>query len=183
MGFGLETGFNEHLQIVTTSNYSAIANPHTLQFTTARNKLSPSAVFSPVVIRWRVPTMSSASVLTFLPTGDCPTANSFRVRVKSYITLAVCRRSICLSAKPLENHDHRFFQLNPRGYSTYVTSSLTRKWGWLLWICLAFVKCMYRTYSMLLKILPFALHTSPMSVQALQSRSCISYVSYATPAA
>jgi hypothetical protein len=28
-----------------------------------------------------------------------------------------------------------------------------------------FVKCMYRTYSMLLKILPFALHTSPLSVQ------------------
>jgi hypothetical protein len=31
---------------------------------------------------------------------------------------------------------------------------------------------------MLLKILPFVLHTSPLSVQALQSRSCVSYVSY-----
>jgi hypothetical protein len=33
---------------------------------------------------------------------------------------------------------------------------------------------------MLLKIVPFALHTSPLSVQALQRRSCLSYVSYAT---
>jgi hypothetical protein len=40
----------------------------------------------------------------------------------------------------------------------------------------------YRTYSMLLKILPFALYTSPLPVQALQSRSCFSYVSYATTA-
>jgi hypothetical protein len=48
---------------------------------------------------------------------------------------------------------------------------------------LGLVKCMYRTYSMLLIIPPFALHTSPLSVQALQSRSCLSYVSYATMAA
>jgi hypothetical protein len=51
------------------------------------------------------------------------------------------------------------------------------KMGW------PFVKCTYRTYSMLLKILPFALHTSPLSVQDLQNRSCLSYVSYATMAA
>jgi hypothetical protein len=37
-----------------------------------------------------------------------------------------------------------------------------------------FSKCTYRTYSMLLKILPFALNTSPLSVQALQNRSCLS---------
>jgi hypothetical protein len=48
MGFGLVIGFIEHLQIVTTSNYRAIASSHTLQFTRARNKSSQSAVFSPV---------------------------------------------------------------------------------------------------------------------------------------
>jgi hypothetical protein len=35
---------------------------------------------------------------------------------------------------------------------------------------------------MLLKILYFALRTSPMSVQALQSRSCQYYLSYASTA-
>jgi hypothetical protein len=76
-----------------------------------------------------------------------------------------------------------FLQLNPCGHSPYVTSSLTRKWVCLLWICFAFVKCTYRTYSMLLKILPCALHINPLSVQASESRSRLSYVSYATTAA
>jgi hypothetical protein len=46
-----------------------------------------------------------------------------------------------------------------------------------------FVKCTYRTYSMLLKILPFPLYTRPLSVQDLHSRSCLPYVSYAITAA
>jgi hypothetical protein len=74
------------------------------------------------------------------------------------------------------------FQLNPCGHSPYVTSSLTRGRVCVLWIGFAFVKCSYRTYGMLLKILPCALHTNPLSVQALQSRSCIFYLSYATTA-
>jgi hypothetical protein len=36
MGFGLVTGFTGHLQIITTSNYSAIGDSHTQHFTTAR---------------------------------------------------------------------------------------------------------------------------------------------------
>jgi hypothetical protein len=35
----------------------------------------------------------------------------------------------------------------------------------------------------LLKILPFALYTNPLSVQVFLSRSCLSYISYATTAA
>jgi hypothetical protein len=39
MGFGLVTGFIEQLQIVTTSNYSALTYLHTLQITvTAAHK-------------------------------------------------------------------------------------------------------------------------------------------------
>jgi hypothetical protein len=49
MGFGLVIEYTDHLQIVTTSNYSAITNPHTMQFTTACTKSSQSAVSSPVV--------------------------------------------------------------------------------------------------------------------------------------
>jgi hypothetical protein len=40
-----------------------------------------------------------------------------------------------------------FLQLNPCGHGPYVTFPLTRRWVWLLWICFAFVKCTYRTYS------------------------------------
>jgi hypothetical protein len=45
---GLVTGFIEHLQNVTTNN-SANANSHTLQFIKARTESSQSAVSSPVV--------------------------------------------------------------------------------------------------------------------------------------
>jgi hypothetical protein len=49
-GIGLVIGFIEQLQIVTTSNYSAIANPHTLQFTTAQTKYFQSVLSLPVVV-------------------------------------------------------------------------------------------------------------------------------------
>jgi hypothetical protein len=46
MGFRLEIGFIDHLQIITTSNYNTIANFHTLQFTAAHAKFFQSAVNS-----------------------------------------------------------------------------------------------------------------------------------------
>jgi hypothetical protein len=64
------------------------------------------------------------------------------------------------------------FQLNSCGHITYVPFSPMRGWVCLLWTALPFVKCTYHTYSMLSKILPYTLHTSPLSVQAFQSRSC-----------
>jgi hypothetical protein len=48
MGFGLVIGFIEHLQIVTTCNYSVVARSHIMQFTTARTESSQCAVSSPV---------------------------------------------------------------------------------------------------------------------------------------
>jgi hypothetical protein len=48
-GFGLVIEFIEYSQIVTTSNYNAIAYSYTQQFTTARTKTSQSAVSSSVV--------------------------------------------------------------------------------------------------------------------------------------
>jgi hypothetical protein len=68
-----------------------------------------------------------------------------------------------------------FFQLIPSNHSPYVTLSLTRKWVYLLRIAWSLVKCTYCTYGTLLNILPFVLYTSPLSVQALQNRSCLSY--------
>jgi hypothetical protein len=80
-----------------------------------------------------------------------------------YFTTAVYRQSVRLSAKSLEVHDQRFFfQLKSCSHSPCVTSSLTSGWVCLLWVCLAFLKYtrIYRTYSMPLKILSFALYQS-----------------------
>jgi hypothetical protein len=49
-GFKSVIEFIEHLQIVTTSNYTAVANSHILLFTTARIKAFQSASFSPAVV-------------------------------------------------------------------------------------------------------------------------------------
>jgi hypothetical protein len=68
--------FLQHLQIVTTSNYSDISNSNTLQLTIACTMSSQSAVSSPVVAWWRISTMYYASMLTFLPAGDYAINNS-----------------------------------------------------------------------------------------------------------
>jgi hypothetical protein len=50
MDFALVIEFIEHLQIITTNNYSAISNSHTQQFITACTKSSQSSVSSPVIV-------------------------------------------------------------------------------------------------------------------------------------
>jgi hypothetical protein len=112
------------------------------------------------------------------------TNSNVNVKVIEALRLEVYRQSFRLGVKPLRHPRQDFFyQLNPCGNRTYVTSTLTWRRVCILWIGFAVVKCTYRTYSMLLKILSFALHTSHLSVQALQSRSCLPYVSHATTAA
>jgi hypothetical protein len=51
MGFGLVTGFNEHLQIITTKNYSTLTNSTTQLLTMAHTKSSISSVSSTVTAR------------------------------------------------------------------------------------------------------------------------------------
>jgi hypothetical protein len=70
-GFGLVIGFTELLQNVTTNNYSANNNSHTLQFTTARTKYYLSAV---IFTNCRLVT---ASMFTSLLAGNCLTTNSY----------------------------------------------------------------------------------------------------------
>jgi hypothetical protein len=72
---------------------------------------------------------------------------------------------------------------NPYGHSPYIISSLARRWVCLLWIGLASAKCLFRTYSIILKFFSFTTGTRLLSVQALQDRSCLSYLAYATTAA
>jgi hypothetical protein len=52
MGFGLVIQFIEDLQIVTTSNYSAVTNSCTQEFTIARTKSSQSAVLPGSGFQW-----------------------------------------------------------------------------------------------------------------------------------
>jgi hypothetical protein len=49
-GVGFVIVFIEHLEIVTTSNYSAIVNSQAHQLTTVCTKNSESVVSSPVVV-------------------------------------------------------------------------------------------------------------------------------------
>jgi hypothetical protein len=91
MGFGLEIGFIEHLQIIDTSNYSSVANWDTLQFTPTHTKSYNSAVFSPVIAWWQLPmadvplTLGSRTVpLSQLP--DCNSNSSQGLNSSSSLT-------------------------------------------------------------------------------------------------
>jgi hypothetical protein len=127
MGFGLVIGFIVHLQIVTTSNYSTIANSHTQQFTTAHTKSSHSAVSSPVV-RKMASNATDPSTFMFMSflAKNCLTTN-YRLRVT--LRLVVYRQSARLHSEPLETHGQNLFsQLNTCSHSPYITSSLRRRW-------------------------------------------------------
>jgi hypothetical protein len=67
-GVGLVTGFTEHLKIITTSNYSALCSSlqHVL-----------SLLILPCLHQLLPGDRSSASMLTFLLAGDCPTTTSY----------------------------------------------------------------------------------------------------------
>jgi hypothetical protein len=62
-GFSLETGFIDHLQMITTSNYTTITNCHTLQITTVHTKSFQSAVTSHFLVTDLNNGDSSASIL------------------------------------------------------------------------------------------------------------------------
>jgi hypothetical protein len=87
--------------------------------------------------------------------------------------------SVPFGAQLLKAHYHIFLQLNSRRHSPYITSSLKSGWVCLLRTGLAFVKYVY----VHVNILPSALYTNPLSVQAFKSRSCLSYLSHAITAA
>jgi hypothetical protein len=70
MGFELATGFTDHLQIVTTSNYYIISNRHTSQITKAHAK--PPARTSHFPVMDLNNGEFSASVLMLLLSSEYP---------------------------------------------------------------------------------------------------------------
>jgi hypothetical protein len=89
IGLWLVIGFIDHLQIVTTSILSAIANSHTLQFTTASAKSFQSAVSSRVVARQRLPTADIPLTLgsRTIPVLHLPASNSNSSQRLNYSSL------------------------------------------------------------------------------------------------
>jgi hypothetical protein len=152
--FGLVNRFIDRLQAVTTNNYDTIADFYTLQFTGAR-----SLVFSVCYCllfksslhrhpyRTELSTDWSQSQSYFTTGGLLPISSSWRKapsdpRPEIFFNWTLAVIHVVFMLHPLWRED---------GFVSY-------EYAW------PFVKCTYRTYSMLLKILPFALYTSPLSV-------------------
>jgi hypothetical protein len=111
---------------------------------------------------------SPASVLMALGARDCLASSSWpqplvlldRInQSQNYFTTGGLPPVSSSWLQPLETHDQGFYFCNWT-LAMLVLMQHPLWWGWvcLLWIWLALVKCTCRTYSMLLKILPFALH-------------------------
>jgi hypothetical protein len=104
MGFGLVIGFTEHLQIITTSNYSAFVNSHTLQFTTERIKSSQSAVSSLAVTwqRLQTPQLSQlhCSCPYWLVTVSQPTPRLAAISHQLPTLLTATQRLLVIAAAP-----------------------------------------------------------------------------------
>jgi hypothetical protein len=91
-GFGLVIGFIEQLQIVTKSNYSALANSHTRLLTIAHGKSSMSSLAVACNGSQQCPPLTS------LPAGDSLTTNSLNCRLSTstYGLLALTVHSLAV---------------------------------------------------------------------------------------
>jgi hypothetical protein len=137
-GLGLVTGFIEHLQNVTTRNYSTVANSQSLQFTTPRTQSSQSALSSRVVAGDefdQCPLLpSSRSYWLAIVPQLTPSKSS-----PSYFTTgSLPLVSSSWRQAPWESRPDFLFNWTLALNSPYVSSCLTRRWVCLLWICLAF---------------------------------------------
>jgi hypothetical protein len=113
---------------------------------------------------------------------NCPTKSESKSRL--HYDWAVYRKEFLLASSPLRPTNRDFFLNFTLAVIVLMSHPLWREN--LLFSCgyaWPFVKCKFRTYNMILKILIFTLHTTALSVLALQSRSCLTYVSCATTAA
>jgi hypothetical protein len=102
-GDRLVSGSNNHLQIVTTSNYNTFFNPCTRTLTSAHIKCFQWAFTS------RFPATDPSNALFLRPywLANIPQLTKLRVRVRVRVTLrlAVYRQSIRLDDKTLHTHD------------------------------------------------------------------------------
>jgi hypothetical protein len=172
-------------KLITTINYNYLTNLLTLLFDTACTKSSQSAVFTSCSL---VTAPNAADSLPSVFHSSCPrwlppisqmtqregeeggellydwrlTTNHF-IWVPSLLKLMTSLFFFNWTLEVIVLMQHPLWQDGFVSYE-YACFSLSVR---------------IAQYGMLLKIFPFALCRSPLSVRALQSRSCLSYVSYA----
>jgi hypothetical protein len=118
----LITGFIEHLhtQLVTRTKCTAIANSHTLQFTTAHTKSSQSAVFTGSLLATASNAIgSSTSVFMSLLAGDFLTNDS---KAGGHHTPLSCS-SHCTQGSPLSESQSYVNDRRSVGQSLLMSSS------------------------------------------------------------
>jgi hypothetical protein len=100
----------------------------------------------------------------------------FRQSLWVTLLLLVYRQSFRLGDKPLETHDQHFFNwtlvvivLGNNLSDERIGLSLMNRLRLSSSVRIAHIACYWKN-------LAFALHTNPLSAQALQSRSCLSYI-------
>jgi hypothetical protein len=162
-GYGLVNEFVDHLyiQLGTTSNYSTTADLHNWHTTAAPAKSFPACCV-----------FSSRSLATASNCGySCVSAlrlslhslQGWTLFLKYQFTRGISHQPPSLPFTVWLSTEHWNIKSNSKLKLLYDGRFTVNEYAW------PFVKCTFRTYSMLLKILPFALHTSPLSVQALRS--------------
>jgi hypothetical protein len=94
---------------------------------------------------WRKTIISHHNTLKFLydleiitqKGTEIPIRKSSNPKSKPLYDWRFTANQIVLAPTPWDSRPETFFQLNTCSYSPYVTSSLTRGWVCLLWVCLA----------------------------------------------
>jgi hypothetical protein len=90
--------------------YCSLIQLITIQITIGHTRSSQPSVSLAVVALWWIPTMSSASVLTFLPAGDCLTTNSLlQMSTPNWLSLTV----MFITFRHGSHRKHRFLLLFP----------------------------------------------------------------------
>jgi hypothetical protein len=135
----LVNGFIDHLytRLRTAINCSVTANLHNSQITTAHAKLFPTCcIFTSCSLAAASNSGDSSVSRAQVPSSETSVQNR-RLKSKLLYDWRFTANQFVLASIPWKTTTTDFFQLNLCGKSPYVTSSLTRRWVYLLWIYLA----------------------------------------------